>query len=982
MFMLEMYHRLPKAPKLQKRIHSVCKGHLEWVSHLDLEEACSSNVGIHGCRMDDESGETDLPPDNPTNMPGHIIKATQYIKSFPDIEELLFVCSWLGGFTLKWFQKLAKDKNPLTPTWQHLDDSEIPVYRLSDHVWIWRAFKNIEELIENVQTIQNKMPHETLKDFLQITSHLPHRGTRISSASFVLDFTAEEIRRQNLRRFTIDNDILKRRMLSVTRTSRETRFLLHSRDTALYYGLDWGFFAGEDVVWKQLIEAQTQHDESSNDESQWDNPLRYGLAIEMAKEGHRLERTFAPPEMFSHAQQVILSSSSENGLFPGQLDAFSKEPALFDRELFRDFYFHVGFELSYILLRTIEEPEPPSPDTYIKNREEKIPGQRQPRKEITQSPVPRPRDLSPLPEPLLGTVPGYFNTQDGRAVAIQRTLKRQNPYGRLVDLSNIVEVPEEWLYRQQDFLSFIPPTDKQTFGQIQKEAPSAIQATMETEPFRHAVGLGDRILEPRGNLYVSIDDVRKGRKQRKWSVEEKSITDELVTYRTLWNRLRQRRNAGDSKKRLIYLRSPDYTVASLCYVTCPDPERVHLAQFFDRHAKVHANWLYDDTAAVFNSWVTEVHFRFFQFYIPKDGEMPSQDSSHVRQIKSQTCGISGSKAYLVDAVISFRISGDFFDRYWTCYIAQHSASPEELQPPLTNEMRNRSTHWQQRKVLELMLMNRILEKVHSSTSIILRRIEQGPRQKTSDAGEKYFSKDSFEDRKPGELRECFQLLVILKNNITSLQGLVEQWNNRESSQGRERPRWTRSDEQKYRKSIKQKTAHFEDHNREIKAAGARIEFLIALVTNAQDAIRAKKSLREAENITLFTYVTVFFLPVGLAVSVFSMNGIPGRTTIISMLVTAAVALSITVAVLWCVLNHLIPFGFHSPFSLFRANKSRQQITEVDHEGFPEEPFNQRVRRRLSFGHQESSIPMNYVRDLEGQTAVKEGFGNLNGRPLK
>lgn len=61
---------------------------------------------------------------------------------------------------------------------------------------------------------------------------------------------------------------------------------------------------------------------------------------------------------------------------------------------------------------------------------------------------------------------------------------------------------------------------------------------------------------------------------------------------------------------------------------------------------------------------------------------------------------------------------------------------------------------------------------------------------------------------------------------------------------------------KYRKSIKQKLAQFEDYVRYVKAMAARIDLLLTLVTNAQDAIRSKRSLREAENIRLFTYATV------------------------------------------------------------------------------------------------------------------------------
>ncbi|PYH88624.1 hypothetical protein BO71DRAFT_403709 [Aspergillus ellipticus CBS 707.79] len=225
----------------------------------------------------------------------------------------------------------------------------------------------------------------------------------------------------------------------------------------------------------------------------------------------------------------------------------------------------------------------------------------------------------------------------------------------------------------------------------------------------------------------------------------------------------------------------------------------------------------------------------------------------------------------------------------------------------------------------MILFNSILASVGDRTTPILRRIEQGSRWRASEAGEKYFSKDSFEDRKPSDLRELFQLLVLLKNNIASLQVLIEQWECRESSQGRERPRRTRNDEQKYRKAIKQKVAQFEDHVCVIKSIAGRIEFLITLVNNAEEAIRSKKSLQEAENITLFTYVTVFFLPVGLAVSIFSMSGAPPHNVLIDMVVTAAIALLVTVGVLWCVLNHMVPI---SVIEYMTRNRSNQQIKEM------------------------------------------------------
>ncbi|KAJ5721708.1 uncharacterized protein N7483_009642 [Penicillium malachiteum] len=371
----------------------------------------------------------------------------------------------------------------------------------------------------------------------------------------------------------------------------------------------------------------------------------------------------------------------------------------------------------------------------------------------------------------------------------------------------------------------------------------------------------------------------------------------------------------------------------MCYIASPPSERNAIRLFFDRHGKVHVSYFYDNTSAVLNRWETEVHFRFFN--VLKTKEAGFSPSSAVRQLKGQECKTFGKNAYLVDTVLSFRILGDFFDRYWTCHLANSFAQSEEPECRSTphHEKKFMSTHWQKRKVLELCLMSEILERVCYSTETILHCIEHGPESNASMAkkkGEAYFSKDSFEDRRPAELRECFQLLVIVKNNVNSLQGLVEQWNYRQNSQGRESTRWTRSNEQKYGDTVKQKMAQFEDHVREIKATASRIDFLIVLVTNAQDAIRSN---REEENITLFTYLNVFFLPVGLAVAIFSANGTPEGSVLGYMVATAAVAFLVTICVLVCVVCHLIPVSTHGILKMFRnmrlsGNSKRVSLNQL------------------------------------------------------
>lgn len=77
---------------------------------------------------------------------------------------------------------------------------------------------------------------------------------------------------------------------------------------------------------------------------------------------------------------------------------------------------------------------------------------------------------------------------------------------------------------------------------------------------------------------------------------------------------------------------------------------------------------------------------------------------------------------------------------------------------------------------------------------------------------------------------------------------------------------------------------------------ARTESMISHVNNSQAANRSLESLREARHITAFTYVTVFFPPLGFSVGVFGMESVPGREVIPSVAITSVVALVITASV--------------------------------------------------------------------------------------
>jgi hypothetical protein len=78
-------------------------------------------------------------------MPYHILKVTEYLRVFADREELTFACRLLPRLVNAWVDHLRITQNHLSPTWEHpQNDSDIPIYRLRGHIWIWKALHDIQ----------------------------------------------------------------------------------------------------------------------------------------------------------------------------------------------------------------------------------------------------------------------------------------------------------------------------------------------------------------------------------------------------------------------------------------------------------------------------------------------------------------------------------------------------------------------------------------------------------------------------------------------------------------------------------------------------------------------------------------------------------------------------------------------------------------------------------------------------------------------
>ena len=156
-------------------------------------------------------------------------------------------------------------------------------------------------------------------------------------------------------------------------------------------------------------------------------------------------------------------------------------------------------------------------------------------------------------------------------------LKRRNIYGRLVDNREIVEVPEEWLYKVPDFIDYeVPESDLLSI--IQDE--ELLLGSKASDPRTIIANMKNDTSYP--SRYTFVEDVKKSRKQHKRNEKSNTSKSQAKSFKQLWKCLKKRRSVDEAKKRFIQLQSVDANRAMMCCVASPESERTNLAQFFDR----------------------------------------------------------------------------------------------------------------------------------------------------------------------------------------------------------------------------------------------------------------------------------------------------------------------------------------------------------------------------------------------------------------
>lgn len=964
LFLIEVARRLVRHPvqisytqTLLKRIKRVLRGHIRWLEWLRKEEAgkrtrllesgCfAANYWVTGEIERSSNAGSWQPNDGITDTPFQVLKMIEYIKFCEDCEDEAGNHAELAKSILKdvwvpWFHELDKTDKRGSFAWPHARKEGVETYRLVDHFWVWKALKELEDSkVSHYRQLKKRKDQSG-------TSQKPWDGEEynwtfrryaslgISPETAYEKFGkisrrlhASDTQRGILQRFTTtENDISRKRMLAVTRSPRETRFLLHARDAVLFYAADCDFFlprSSFEERWANTLETQIRHNE--NQEAEWDTTIRYALGVVAGIRGWALNQKSAH-ELVKKSVEVLIGSCSHNGFFPAQLDEATKEPNLFYDEEDRDYYYHAGFEINYILLTDAKrinqafEYQPfdktripklrVTPASTLSSREERT---------GPQSHL-RPEKLSDTSSWNLFDEPSLYQKRSRGAreheseMPIDRprsSMKKFIPFNSLIDATSIVPLEEEWLYSYPHFLS---PVGVDAVEQINRrlappktngggEANNSVSDAGESSD--HAVGsvvaqaLGGyrtsggfvfpslKSFEPTVFVVDTPKQKRLGKREKK--TLEYSTDVPPLDNDDLRKKLSAPRTAEEAKKRFIWFPHANSETALLCWAASPEQERPAISLFFDRHSRYEKHF-WDDTTMVLNTWQTELHLSFYMLtdnhpshYIglppPSRDKFPGNSRKEIRR-----------------ASMGFRFDGDFFDRYWTCHYIEYipQGKPRhQWRFPFDTSGRHADKQWWQRKVLELYLLDGALREITKSASAILSEIRQqvgiGEGTLSILSSEAYSSsKDNWQ--------KFEQILQAVEEDLSSTLNILQRWTSRETDRGQERPRWTRSDERKYRGPINKYQASTERQIRDLGIRRNTIGNLKDKLATSRQKIRDDRELYRNENIRYFTYVTVIFLPLGFAASFYSMNGAPGSDLLLSLVEFAMGAFAVTVALL-------------------------------------------------------------------------------------
>ncbi|KAK0371768.1 hypothetical protein CLIM01_10879 [Colletotrichum limetticola] len=406
-------------------------------------------------------------------------------------------------------------------------------------------------------------------------------------------------------------------MLAVSRTPSNTRFYFRTKDAALFRAMEKGLFDGSSLsevsqegwdkmieVWKNTVDCQKLHED--NTDVDWNEPLCFALSIAMAR------------------NQKSMNTSSDNGLFPGKPDQ-QGSPCMYKDEFARENLWGVTFEVPYLFWKhssslgvkpgIVKGSQETSPTDDTKSQNSKSSSQ----PEFNRKILSLLKDLT------------QQKREKNDKKASSSSMKHHFPFGNTIELQNIVELEDEWLYNKPLF-----------FSQDALDMPKITDDT------------------PILGVVIDVPKAGKGAEARKEDSRSVKIS-RVSTMETLLDR--RLRTPKDAKKRLwaMFSAGPD-DITHCENAAGPDPITQHQMANFHQSHKSFEKHFEEETVAKLNTWTTELHLSFYDILEGNKSQKEPQDTGDL--------SLPPTEAKLVDTFptrvpTSCHIEGDFCDRYWT-----------------------------------------------------------------------------------------------------------------------------------------------------------------------------------------------------------------------------------------------------------------------------------------------------------------------------
>ena len=365
---------------------------------------------------------------------------------------------------------------------------------------------------------------------------------------------------------------------------------------------------------------------------------------------------------------------------------------------------------------------------------------------------------------------------------------------------------------------------------------------------------------------------------------------------SFWAQLLKPRTRDEAKKRLIELSSQDKDSAVMCWLASPQQEQSLLWLFLSRNDTLES--FFGERADLgANLWETEFHLGFYQLL--DTTEFPNQ--SRTREMPSLSP--NQERRIIAPVALSFRFVGDIRDRFWSClFLSSETVGFKGIVQQYFESSETRDELYVkqgQRKTLELFYVERMLNEMITSNEIILAAFKTelavSPKSQTFD-----FIYHSYGLQFHLEAREILQ--DVLQKVHLSIK-VIEEWEKRENTRGL-CSRWSQKDEDRYGETLKHLTHKCKINLQKVRIQHAQLGEQLKYAAQWYSNLVSYKQLQEAhtsthtaEDVRLFTYVTIIFLPLSFSSSLFSMAGTPDTTTLAIMGPTTAIALALTILLL-------------------------------------------------------------------------------------